>query len=216
MHDGGNSLTRAYLIIFMKTVHFCILLFSLALSGKLFSQRSYHDSIKSYVDTYIKTHEVVTGDDKKFLHFFPIDEQYRVVANFEKPGDGKWFSMETSGRLKKMYRVYGKLSFTIHDTLVSLDLYQSQSLLTDPKYKDYLALMFTDKTTGTESYDAGRYIDLSVSDIKNNKVTIDFNKAYNPYCAYVKGQYNCPIPPRENELPVAIKAGEKSFGKKVD
>jgi uncharacterized protein (DUF1684 family) len=55
-----------------------------------------------------------------------------------------------------------------------------------------------------------------MDDIKNNKLVIDFNKAYNPYCAYVKNQYNCPIPPKENSLPVAIEAGEKDYGKKID
>jgi len=79
------------------------------------------------------------------------------------------------------------------------------------EYKNYLFLPFTDATTGVETYESGRYIDLQTGDIKNNQVVIDFNKAYNPYCAYVSGVYNCPIPPRENHLPVAILAGEKRF-----
>ncbi len=81
------------------------------------------------------------------------------------------------------------------------------------EYKDQLFLPFTDLTSGEESYAAGRYIDLIFDDILDNKVIIDFNKAYNPYCAYVSGKYNCPIPPRENSLNVAILAGEKNFGK---
>ena len=76
--------------------------------------------------------------------------------------------------------------------------------------------MFTDKTTGDQTYHSGRYIDLTIDDIKNDTLVIDFNKAYNPYCAYVKGVSSCPIPPRENYLPVAIEAGEKSFAKKVE
>jgi uncharacterized protein (DUF1684 family) len=52
-----------------------------------------------------------------------------------------------------------------------------------------------------------------MEDIVNNKVVIDFNKVYNPYCAYVSGIYNCPIPPKENNLTIAIKAGEKANGK---
>ena len=72
---------------------------------------------------------------------------------------------------------------------------------------------FTDATSGEESYINGRYIDLSLSDIKNDKLIIDFNFAYNPYCAYVSNLYNCPIPPKENDLPVAIRAGEKTFPK---
>jgi len=182
----------------------------------LFGQSSYKDSLQTYLDHYVKDHEVVQATDKKYFQFYTVNESYRVMATFEKAKDNKWFLMETSGLQKKTYRVYGTVSFTIHDTLVKANIYQSQNLLADPKYKDYLALMFTDKTTGDETYEAGRYIDLAVEDIKNNKLVIDFNKAYNPYCAYVKGKYSCPIPPRENYLPVAIEAGEKSFGKKKE
>ncbi len=182
----------------------------------LFGQLSYNDSLQTYLDRYVKGHEVVRGTDKKYFQFYPVNESYRVTANFEKAKDNKWFSMETSGLQKKTYRVYGTVSFIVHDTLVKANIYQSQNLLADPKYKDYLVLMFTDKTSGDETYEAGRYLDFTLDDIKNNKLVIDFNKAYNPYCAYVKGKYNCPIPPRENYLPVAIEAGEKSFGKKTE
>jgi uncharacterized protein len=179
-------------------------------------QSSYNDSLQTYLDRYVKDHEVIHGADKKYFRFYPVNESYRVTARFEKATENKWFSMETSGLQKKTYRVFGTISFTIHDTVVKANIYQSQNLLTDPRYKDYLALMFTDKTTGDETYEAGRYIDFEIGDIKNNHLVIDFNKAYNPYCAYVKGKYNCPIPPSENYLPVAIEAGEKSFGKKTE
>jgi len=182
----------------------------------VFGQSTYIDSVKKYLDRYVTHHEVIGGADKKYFRFYPVNENYRVTARFEKANDNKWFSLETSGLQKKTYRVFGTISFTIHDTLVKANIYQSQNLLADPKYKDYLALMFTDKTTGDETYDAGRYIDLEIEDIKNDQLVIDFNKAYNPYCAYVKGKYNCPIPPRENYLPVAIQAGEKNFGKKAE
>ena len=191
------------------------MLFAICITS-LFGQSSYNDSLQTYLDRYIKGHEVVRGDDKKYLQFYPVNESYRVTASLEKAKDNKWFSMETSGLQKKTYRVYGTVSFTIHDTLVKANIYQSQSLMADPKYKDYLVLMFTDQTTGDGTYEAGRYIDFTMEDIKNNQLIIDFNKAYNPYCAYVKGKYNCPIPPRENYLPVAIEAGEKSFGKKAE
>jgi len=180
------------------------------------AQRSYIDSLQNYLDSYVKDHKVVKGNDKKYFCFYPVDESYRVMANFQKADGSKWFLVETSGSERKTFRVYGTVSFTIHDTLMKLSLYQAQNLLTDPKYKDYLVLMFTDKTSGSETYESGRYIDLAVSNIKNNKIVIDFNKAYNPYCAYVKDKYNCPIPPRENDLPVVIRAGEKAFAKKIE
>ena len=162
---------------------------------------------------YIEQHEVVTGGDKQFFSFFSVNEKYKVTAIFEETNNSKWFSMETSGTTKKTFRVYGILHFFINDTAVTLNLYQSQNLMNIAEYKNHLFLPFTDMTSGEETYAAGRYIDLAVSDIKNNKVVIDFNKAYNPYCAYVSGKYNCPIPPRENQLAVAIQAGEKIFTK---
>ena len=79
--------------------------------------------------------------------------------------------------------------------------------------KNYLFVPFTDLTSGGESYGGGRYLDFFMDDIKNNYLEVDFNKAYNPYCAYATG-FNCPIPPAENDLPVSIIAGEKNFAKK--
>ncbi len=78
------------------------------------------------------------------------------------------------------------------------------------KYADYLFIPFTDLTTGDESYESGRYIDLSIPQIFNNKISLDFNKAYNLYCANASG-FHCPIPLKENFLPVAIKSGEMNF-----
>jgi len=174
--------------------------------------QSYNDSMNVYLKNYVQNHEVVKGDDKKKMNFFPINEKYRVVAQFQSTTTNQWFEMPTSGKLKKVFRLYGILTFKINDTLVHMNLYQSQGLMGSEEYKNYLFLPFTDATTGVDTYESGRYIDLQISDIKNNQVILDFNKAYNPYCAYVRGIYNCPIPPRENHLFVAILAGEKSFG----
>ena len=190
-----------------------ILPFLLLLSAACSAQDTYKDSLQAFIKDYIDKHEVVTGDDKKSLHFFPVNKDYRVIANFERVKNGSWFTMETSGTTKKTFRVYGIIHFTIHDTTLKLNIYQSQQLMAVPEYKDQLFLPFTDLTTGEETYNAGRYIDLTFNDILDNKVVIDFNKAYNPYCAYISGKYNCPIPPRENTLNVAILAGEKKYGK---
>lgn len=180
------------------------------------STKTYVDSMKLYVDDYVKDHEVVIGQNKSALQFFPPDAAYRVTAKFEKAKTDNWFLMETSGTEKKMYRVYGTLTFMIHDTTAKLNLYQSQNLMAEADYKDYLLLLFTDKTSGGECYESGRYLDFVISDIKNNELVLDFNKAYNPYCAYEKGKYNCPIPPRENNLDLAIYAGEKKYAKKIE
>ncbi|MBL7740500.1 MAG: DUF1684 domain-containing protein [Chitinophagaceae bacterium] len=195
----------------MRRISFCAFLLSIACIA--LGQVNYADSIKRYIADYIDKHEVVTGDDKKLMQFFPVNETYRVMAAFERVKDGAWFSMETSGTMKKVFRVYGRIHFTIHDTIQTLNIYQSQQLMTVEEYKEHLFLPFTDLTSGEASYSSGRYIDLSFSDIAGDKVVIDFNKAYNPYCAYVSGKYNCPVPPKENHLRIAVVAGEKNYAK---
>ena len=177
------------------------------------AQNSYKDSIESYFKKYVKEHEVVSGKDKEFMSFFPVSEKYRMTCRFERTMNSPWFRMESSGPIKKNYRIYGIIHFAINDTAVTLNIYQSQDLMTTREYKDHLFIPFTDATSGEETYESGRYIDLETRDIINENVQIDFNKAYNPYCAYVSGKYNCPIPPAENRLTVAIRAGERSFGK---
>jgi uncharacterized protein (DUF1684 family) len=185
----------------------------LAASPLLSRAQTYKDSMESYIRNYVEKHEVVKGDDKKHLDFFQADPAFRVKARLEKKENTPWIPFSTSGRMKKNFRVYAVLHFVIHDTALQLNLYQSQDLMLSDAYRDYLFLPFTDATTGTETYDAGRYIDLKFEDIRNNEVILDFNKAYNPYCAYVSGIYNCPIPPRENRMPVRILAGERKYKK---
>src|SRR6188474_818049 len=190
-----------------------LILFSFLITSFSFAQNSYKDSIESYFKKYVKEHEVVTGKDKEFISFFPVAEKYRMNCRFERTLNSPWFRMESSGPIKKNYRVYGIIHFTINDTVLTLNIYQSQDLMTTKQYKDHLFIPFTDATSGEGTYESGRYIDLEIKDIAIDKVLIDFNKAYNPYCAYVSGKYNCPIPPAENRLIVAIRAGEKAFGK---
>ena len=177
------------------------------------SLNNYIDSINLHITSYVNNHEVIKGSDTQYFRFYPVDEKYKVVARFKKTINSKWFSMETSGAIRKTFRVFGSLHFTINDTLVTLNIYQSQSLMNTDEYQDHLFLPFADLTAGEETYTSGRYIDLLITDIVNNQVVIDFNKAYNPYCAYVSGKYNCPIPPLENQLDVSIPAGEKIFAK---
>ena len=189
--------------------------FAMVCSAKaVFTQPGYQDSLQKFFTSYVNNHEVVTAENRKFIQFFSPDPAYRVVARFEKAKNSSWFQMETLGREKKLYRVYGTLSFVLQTQPVTLNLYQSQTLLEDPELKDYLLLPFTDETSGKETYHGGRYLDFTINDVKKNTVVIDFNKAYNPYCAYEEDKYNCPIPPKENHIPIALKAGEKNFVRK--
>ena len=172
----------------------------------------YAKQIKAYQKNYINTHDVVQPKDRKYFRFFPIDQTYDVPCFFEKIIDTVGFAMPTSANTLKYFYAYGRLTFSIKGTTCMLYVYQSKELMATEKYKDYLFVPFTDATTGDESYGSGRYLEFYKNDIKNNTLELDFNKAYNPSCAYAAG-YKCPIPPKENRLKVAIKAGEMNFGK---
>ncbi len=137
-------------------------------------------------------------------HFFSIDEKYHVLAKFEKLPLQRLFQMKTTANSIKDYDVYGVATFSLDGKEYQLNIYQSHQLRTQEKYKDHLFLPFTDQTNGTETYGGGRYIDLKIP--AGNTIELDFNKAYNPYCAYSTG-YACPIPPKENNLKAEIKAG---------
>lgn len=177
--------------------------------------KDYVSTLKAYQRSYVAAHEVVKAANKKYFRFYAIDEKFKVMCRFEKSADTTTVTMKTSGTKipQKDFVRYGKIYFSINDTSLSLTVYRSKELQNNPQYGRYLFIPFTDATTGDETYGSGRYIDIFTYDIKNDTVVIDFNKAYNPYCAYSSG-YNCPIPPRENLLAVAVKAGEKVFAKK--
>ena len=172
----------------------------------------YLTSIKAYQQNYMVTHEVVKPIDRKYFRFFPIEKSYQVRCQFEKEMDTIGFTMKTSANTLQHYFKYGRLDFYLSGIACHLYVYQSQDLMKQSKYKEYLFVPFTDSTTGNESYGSGRYLEFNIPEIKNNLLLLDFNKAYNPYCAYANG-FHCPLPPRENHLPVYVRAGEKSFGK---
>jgi uncharacterized protein (DUF1684 family) len=118
--------------------------------------------------------------------------------------------MPTSGKKTSRYFVAGKLQFKLNNRSFILTVYKSEQLMSIKEYENYLFVPYTDFTSGEKSYGGGKYLEFYTTDIINNQVVIDFNKAYNPYCAYASG-FNCPIPPRENDLPIAIEAGEMDF-----
>ena len=155
----------------------------------------------------------LTSEDlKKFkaLDFFSIDSAYIVKAEFVRTPAEAPFAMQTSTDRLPIYVKYGELYFTLKGEKFSLNLYQNQELVKDPEYFDYLFLPFNDLTNGESTYANGRYLDMRIPE--SNTVVIDFNKAYNPYCAY-NGRYSCPIPPEENNLEIAIPAGVKNYAK---
>ena len=135
------------------------------------------------------------------LNYFKVDEKYKVKAKFAKIENGEVFEMKTSTDRLPEYRVFGTLTFELDGPQV-LTLYQNV------QQPDYLFLPFKDKTNTKETYGAGRYLEFSPEDLSNPE--IDFNFAFNPYCAYNK-DFSCPIPPTANHLDISIPAGEKKW-----
>lgn len=112
--------------------------------------------------------------------------------------------METSTGDQQTYARAGKVSFTVDGREVALYLYAAEDA-------HQLFLPFRDATSGTETYGAGRYLEVEARE--DGTVVVDFNYAYNPYCAYNE-QWSCPIPPVENWLRAPIRAGEMTFDQK--
>lgn len=166
---------------------------------------------ENYKQDFIKeSYSPLKQKDFDNLHFYDADSTYKILADFEVLENEKVFKMSTyDGTSKEFYR-YAKVNFKLNGKNVQMTLYKSIALASNPLYKDLLFLPFTDETNNKETYGGGRYIDLNISDIKNKSIEIDFNKAYNPYCAYSDG-YRCPVPPEENDLHLQITAGEKLY-----
>lgn len=197
---------------------YLITLVSLMLINKnVLAQKAYYDSINNYWQQYKQDllsdpRKPILAADTQYLHFYPTNIKYKVIARFIKANDTTGFDMPTqSGKVKK-YFVYGYFQFTLNGKRQKLLIYQSAQLMSKAGYEDYLFLPFNDYTNNATTYGGGRYLDFKLADIKNGKLELDFNKAYNPYCAFATG-FNCPIPPVENRMKIFIKAGEKNFGK---
>jgi len=142
------------------------------------------------------------------LDFFEPDTNYIVEAELVRTPEALPFSMPTSTGRESTEVVYGIAKFTLNGKDHELEIYQSPELITQAEYEDYLFLPFTDNTNGEETYGGGRYLDLRIP--KGNKIILNFNKAYNPYCAYNK-KFSCPIVPKVNNLDTEIKVGVKAF-----
>ncbi len=191
----------------------------------LISLSSNAQDCKSEWDTFImkqteefvnpETSPLTANDKEKFvsLDYYDYDASYCVEARFERTPDEVPFKMTTSTDREPVYLKYGYLHFTIHEQSLKLAVYQSPDLLDNPEYSDYIFLPFGDDTNGEETYGSGRYIDFRLGDFENGVVRIDFNKTYNPLCAY-NHNYSCPRPPVENMLPVRIEAGVKGVNLK--
>ena len=144
------------------------------------------------------------------LDFFAYDSTFVVTARLKRTASTDWFDMKTTTDRLSKERVYGVLSFELEGKTFQLNVYQGEKLMKQEGFEDYLFLPFLDHTNGSSTYGGGRYIDLNIPE--GNSLVLDFNSAYNPYCAYNE-KFSCPIVPRENYVDLEIKAGVKAFVK---
>lgn len=136
------------------------------------------------------------------LAYFPVDPSYNVLAGLKPATDNVELMMPTStGAQRKMRRV-GMMEFTLKGQQMALVAFNEVGA----PDMNHVTLMFSDMTSGTETYAAGRYIDLELT--ASGIYSLDFNLAYHPYC-YYNPTYECPYPPPENRLKVPIHAGER-------
>lgn len=140
------------------------------------------------------------------LQYFEIDEQYRISANLVPVTQKKTITLATSDGLEKRYLEYAHAEFSLNGEKCRLLILEIMDM---GPFRGTLFLAFADGTSANETYGAGRYLDIKKVP-GSTSLTLDFNKAYNPYCAY-NDNFSCPFPPAENILKVAILAGEKAY-----
>lgn len=204
----------------MKSSYIPIVLFAAAIIGFIFYSLSGGQSDEEYIQVIEKTREeknalLKSGDESPFadstetftaLKYFPPDSKYRLTANLVSIDSKKVISLPTSDGKEQKYLEYAFATF-------SLDGVENKLLLLEVmdmgSQRGKLFLAFADATSADETYGAGRYLDIKKVPGATS-ITLDFNLAYNPYCAY-SDKFSCPFPPKENILKIAIRAGEKNY-----
>ncbi len=136
--------------------------------------------------------------------YFPLADEWRKQARLDRsaPGTGQHVQLLTSIGDLRDFAVYGRFVFEHNGSELGLTAYR---MVPEPPGYDELFVPFKDATTGKQTYGAGRYLDIPRHE--GDEYVLDFNRAYNPLCAY-SPRYNCPYPPPENTLPVEVEAGE--------
>lgn len=182
-----------------------IVAYSLGGSDEFYSKQineardRYFQQLKFGKDSPIK-------DQKEFesLTYYNVKANYRVTSEVQLIKSKDVILLQTSANDSISYRKFAFLNFDLNSHQCQLTLFQNTTDETD------FFLPFTDETNGLESYGAGRYLPINYRGGKN--IELDFNRAFNPYCAY-NAAYSCPIPPKENHLALPVEAGEKAYQK---
>jgi uncharacterized protein (DUF1684 family) len=200
--------------VFSIKVLVCITLFfviaCVASKSGIFEKQLYQ-----YRETYKKSfltneRSPLASQDLDYLDFYKANPAWNLTCPCALVKDSKPFEMPTYSGVTRTYILYAVATCKTTSKPLTLHLYKNLTQPVNPLYKNLLFLPFKDETNGDESYGGGRYLNVQVTDIVNDTINIDFNKCYNPWCAYSDG-FNCPIPPVANHIEMKIEAGEKKF-----
>jgi len=204
----------------MKSSHILLIVFVVAAVGFVFYSMQGGQSDEDFAKVIQKEREdkdhfmrtsstspfVDSVEQFKGLNYFPPDQKYRVNADLEEIDSKKVIVLSTSDGREARYLEYAYAIFKLNDTENRILILE----MMDPgPERGKLFLSFADETSGNETYGAGRYLDIKKVP-GATAISLDFNLAYNPYCAY-SDRFSCPFPPKENILKMAIMAGEKNY-----
>lgn len=202
--------TKSVIFLIAAAVVIVSLLYSFMGSS---DQTAYIDEIKKEredKDRFMQTSKespFATSPEKyKGLQYYPPDPRYRIIADLTPIKNKNAVTLATNTGEEQHYVEYAYAEFDLdgyHHKLLILEVIDSGP------FRGKLFFAFGDETSAGETYGAGRYLDLEKAP-GSSTITLDFNKAYNPYCAYISN-YSCPLPPSQNLLSIPIKAGEKNY-----
>ena len=163
------------------------------------------DEYRESKDHFLKNdpHSPLPAEERESftgLEYYPENKDLSFEVEVEPFDQQEHVHMQTSTGDLQPYLRFGTFSFEVDGQPATLTVYSSDN--------GGVFVPFADATSGSETYGAGRYLDLHWH--HGDRLHVDFNLAYNPWCAY-SPLYSCPIPPQENRLKVAVRAGEKDF-----
>ena len=199
-----NSVTRIALIIGLLIV-IIISLYSLLMTSEVTDYVETINTERAEKDIWLSNDFnspfAVTNTPFQRLSYFEPDQDYRIKAKVIPSPARETITLITNTGESQQYEIYGSAVFDFDGRSHLLKLLFKEG-------SEQLFLPFIDETSGNETYGAGRYLDLDFP--VNNEMIIDFNRAYNPYCAYTEA-YSCPFPPKSNILDMSVEAGEKTY-----
>lgn len=186
---------------------FLLLIFGIGISPSCQSSEElkstqYHQKLKESLIFQIGQEHVPEAK------YYSYKSDLRVQAKLIKASPNEEILFTTFEGTNKTMQTYGKIEFNLQGKNYQLLLFRESVGMKNPLAEKQLLLPFTDDTNGSQTYGGGRYMQINTDDIQDDELTVDFNLAYTPWCAFAD-DYSCPIPPKENHLDIKIKGGEK-------